>query len=188
MITEHFTSTERNPVREIAEAARTGPATTVLAGISVGLESSVWAIMAIVDRDLGVDRHLLRIGARQHRAHALPGRTDGHGPPGDDRHGRLRGQLRSGVGQLGRYRRDGRRVRWRGRARHGQPRRRRQHDQGHHQGCRDRIRRHRDGRVVRKLHRDDRQPAEPREDRLHCSSTTQRLRSTSPTRRRSSAS
>ena len=33
-ITEHFTSPERNPVREIAEAARTGPATTVLAGIS----------------------------------------------------------------------------------------------------------------------------------------------------------
>src|SRR5205823_5594409 len=36
-----------SPVREIAEAARTGPATTVLAGISSGLESSVWAIVAI---------------------------------------------------------------------------------------------------------------------------------------------
>src|SRR5579872_7234321 len=46
-ITEHFTSTERNPVREIAEAARTGPATTTLAGISIGLESTVWAIIAI---------------------------------------------------------------------------------------------------------------------------------------------
>ncbi len=46
-ITEHFTSTERNPVREIAEAARTGPATTVLSGIAIGLESSVWAIIAI---------------------------------------------------------------------------------------------------------------------------------------------
>src|SRR5579872_399787 len=46
-ITEHFTSTERNPVREIAEAARTGPATTTLAGISIGLESTVWAIVAI---------------------------------------------------------------------------------------------------------------------------------------------
>jgi len=46
-ITEHFTSTERNPVREIAEAARTGPATTVLSGISLGLESTVWAIIAI---------------------------------------------------------------------------------------------------------------------------------------------
>ncbi|HTT87400.1 MAG TPA: sodium-translocating pyrophosphatase [Acidimicrobiales bacterium] len=46
-ITEHFTSTERSPVREIAEAARTGPATTTLAGISIGLESTVWAILAI---------------------------------------------------------------------------------------------------------------------------------------------
>ena len=46
-ITEHFTSTERNPVREIAESARTGPATTTLAGISIGLESTVWAIIAI---------------------------------------------------------------------------------------------------------------------------------------------
>jgi K(+)-stimulated pyrophosphate-energized sodium pump len=46
-ITEYFTSTERSPVREIAEAARTGPATTVLSGISSGLESSVYAIIAI---------------------------------------------------------------------------------------------------------------------------------------------
>ena len=34
-------------MREIAEAARTGPATTVLSGISSGLESSVYAIIAI---------------------------------------------------------------------------------------------------------------------------------------------
>jgi K(+)-stimulated pyrophosphate-energized sodium pump len=47
LITEHFTSTERNPVREIAESARTGPATTVLSGFAIGLESSVWAIMAV---------------------------------------------------------------------------------------------------------------------------------------------
>ena len=47
LITEQFTSTERSPVREIAESARTGPATTVLSGFSSGLESSVWAIIAI---------------------------------------------------------------------------------------------------------------------------------------------
>ncbi|HVF75339.1 MAG TPA: sodium-translocating pyrophosphatase [Acidimicrobiales bacterium] len=46
-LTEYFTSTETRPVREIAEAARTGPATTVLAGISSGLESTVYAIIAI---------------------------------------------------------------------------------------------------------------------------------------------
>jgi K(+)-stimulated pyrophosphate-energized sodium pump len=46
-LTEYFTSTETAPVREIAEAARTGPATTILSGISSGLESSVWAVVAI---------------------------------------------------------------------------------------------------------------------------------------------
>src|SRR5580704_2961550 len=46
-ITEQFTSTERGPVKEIAASARTGPATTVLSGFSIGLESSVWAIVAI---------------------------------------------------------------------------------------------------------------------------------------------
>ena len=46
-ITEQFTSTERGPVKEIAESARTGPATTVLSGIAIGLESSVYAILAI---------------------------------------------------------------------------------------------------------------------------------------------
>ena len=47
-ITEYFTSTETKPVQEIAESAATGgPATAVLSGISSGLESTVWAIIAI---------------------------------------------------------------------------------------------------------------------------------------------
>src|SRR6185295_871250 len=47
-ITEYFTSTETKPVQEIAESAATGgPATAVLSGVSSGLESSVWAIVAI---------------------------------------------------------------------------------------------------------------------------------------------
>ncbi len=46
-LTEYFTSTERKPVREIAVATRTGPATTILSGVSSGLESSVWAVVAI---------------------------------------------------------------------------------------------------------------------------------------------
>jgi K(+)-stimulated pyrophosphate-energized sodium pump len=46
-LTEYFTSTEEKPVQEIADATRTGPATTILAGTSTGLESSVWAIVAI---------------------------------------------------------------------------------------------------------------------------------------------
>jgi len=46
-LTEYFTSTETRPVREIAEATRTGPATTVLSGTASGLESSVWSVVAI---------------------------------------------------------------------------------------------------------------------------------------------
>ena len=46
-ITQYFTSTTTKPVQDIAKAARTGPATTVLEGISSGLESAVWALIAI---------------------------------------------------------------------------------------------------------------------------------------------
>ena len=46
-LTEYYTSTETAPVRDIAEATRTGPATTILSGIASGLESTVWAIVAI---------------------------------------------------------------------------------------------------------------------------------------------
>ena len=46
-LTEYFTSTENEPVQEIARATRTGPATTILSGFSSGLESSVYAVIAI---------------------------------------------------------------------------------------------------------------------------------------------
>ncbi len=47
-LTEYFTSTEHGPVQEIAESANTGgPATATLSGIASGLESSVWAILAV---------------------------------------------------------------------------------------------------------------------------------------------
>jgi len=46
-ITQYFTSSEFKPVRDIAEAGRTGPATVVLSGISSGMESAVWAVVAI---------------------------------------------------------------------------------------------------------------------------------------------
>ncbi len=46
-LTDYFTSTRRAPVLEVAESTQTGPATTILSGFSVGLESSVWAIVSI---------------------------------------------------------------------------------------------------------------------------------------------
>jgi K(+)-stimulated pyrophosphate-energized sodium pump len=47
-LTEYFTSTEHPPVQEIAEqAAGGGAATATLSGVAVGLESSVYAVIAI---------------------------------------------------------------------------------------------------------------------------------------------
>ncbi len=48
LMTSYYTATQYKPVQEIADASETGPATTVLAGFSIGLESSVYALLAIV--------------------------------------------------------------------------------------------------------------------------------------------
>jgi K(+)-stimulated pyrophosphate-energized sodium pump len=46
-ITQYYTSSQFKPVRDIAESGRTGPATVVLSGVSSGMESAVWAVVAI---------------------------------------------------------------------------------------------------------------------------------------------
>lgn len=46
-LTNHFTSTEAPPVKGMAKSCQTGAATNILAGLSVGYESSVWAIISI---------------------------------------------------------------------------------------------------------------------------------------------
>ncbi|HEV7722945.1 MAG TPA: sodium-translocating pyrophosphatase [Iamia sp.] len=46
-ITAYYTATTQKPVQDIAKAARTGPATTVLEGMSLGLESAVWGLIAV---------------------------------------------------------------------------------------------------------------------------------------------
>lgn len=46
-ITEHFTGTEGAPIKEIRKATNTGPATTILSGLAVGYESTVWSILVI---------------------------------------------------------------------------------------------------------------------------------------------
>lgn len=47
ILTGYFTETNRRPVRDIGESARTGPATVILSGISVGLESAVYSALII---------------------------------------------------------------------------------------------------------------------------------------------
>ena len=46
-LTEYYTATHHGPVKEIAESAETGPATAILSGTAFGLESSVYAVLAI---------------------------------------------------------------------------------------------------------------------------------------------
>ncbi|HUC27531.1 MAG TPA: sodium-translocating pyrophosphatase [Streptosporangiaceae bacterium] len=47
LLTGYFTETNRKPVKEIGESSVTGPATVILSGISVGLESAVYSALLI---------------------------------------------------------------------------------------------------------------------------------------------
>lgn len=46
-LTSYFTSYKKRPVAEIVESTKTGSATTILSGLSVGMEASVWSVMVI---------------------------------------------------------------------------------------------------------------------------------------------
>ncbi len=46
-LTGYFTETNRRPVDDVAKSSLTGPATVILAGISVGLESAVYSALVI---------------------------------------------------------------------------------------------------------------------------------------------
>jgi K(+)-stimulated pyrophosphate-energized sodium pump len=46
-MTQYFTDTKFKPVQEIAAATVTGPATTILSGFAIGLESTVWSALVI---------------------------------------------------------------------------------------------------------------------------------------------
>jgi K(+)-stimulated pyrophosphate-energized sodium pump len=46
-LTGYFTETNRRPVRDIGRTSLTGPATVILAGVSVGLESAVYSALLI---------------------------------------------------------------------------------------------------------------------------------------------
>jgi K(+)-stimulated pyrophosphate-energized sodium pump len=52
-ITSYFTDTTYKPVKKIAEQTKSGAATTILSGLSVGLESSVWSVMVIAITIIG---------------------------------------------------------------------------------------------------------------------------------------
>jgi len=87
-ITDYYTGANRGPVKEIAKATKTGPATTILSGLGIGLESSVGAVLII---------------AASIAASALIWRNGGSGPEGQEINTLLYvfyGVALCGIGQL----------------------------------------------------------------------------------------
>ncbi len=46
-LTEYYTAPQFKPVKDVAAASQTGPATNLLAGFGVGLEGAVWGVLVI---------------------------------------------------------------------------------------------------------------------------------------------
>ena len=148
-LTAYFTETNRRPVDDVAKTSLTGPATVILSGISLGLESAVYSALLIgaavyAALLLGGGSVLLSLFAI-----ALAGTgllttvgvivsMDTFGPVSDNAQG-----IAEMSGDVER----------RGRQDPHQPRRGRQLDQGDHQGHRDRDRRAGGDRAVRRVPR-----------------------------------
>ena len=158
-LTEYYTGTHFGPVQEIAESAETGPATVVLSGTASGLESlgvrrsspspspSVWPWRSAA-ATCTFSLYLVALcGMGMLATTGVIVSEDTFGPVSDNA---------AGIAEMsGEF--HGERA-----ADHGQPRRRRQHHQGSHQGLRHRLGRDRRRRPVRQLHRDGRQRARHR--------------------------
>ncbi len=52
-LTEFYTSARYSPVKEVAKSSQSGPATSVLSGLSLGMDSSVWATLVLGAAVLG---------------------------------------------------------------------------------------------------------------------------------------
>ena len=140
VITEFYTSTRFRPVKSIAKASETGHATNIIQGLAQGFQSTAAPALVLALAILGANE---LAGHLRHR-HRRDGAALALRP--DRRPRRLRADHR----QRRRDRRDGRPAGGRPQ-RHRPARRGRQHDQGGHQGLRDRLRGARRAGAVRRL-------------------------------------
>ena len=53
ILTQYYTDTKFTPVKEVAHSSITGPATTILSGFAIGLESTVWSLLAVAGAIMG---------------------------------------------------------------------------------------------------------------------------------------
>ncbi len=99
-LTSYFTSTKKPPVKEIVESTETGSATSILTGLAVGMESSVWALIVIAVSFIGAlllypgaDNHMyvlygvaiIGIGMLSHTGNNVA--MDSYGPISDNANG-----------------------------------------------------------------------------------------------------
>ena len=146
LITDYYTSTRFSPVKKTAAASQTGHATNIIQGLAQGLQATALPALVLVLGILG----LLEARGRRHDRH-LRHRRGRHGPALADRPDRRARRVRPDHRQRRRHRRDGGPAGG-GPQRHRPARRGRQHDEGGHEGLRDRLGGPRGGRALRRLH------------------------------------
>ena len=140
-ITEYYTGTRWNPVKAIAKASQTGHATNIIEGLAIGMQATALPVIVIAAGIL-VAHHfagLYGIGVAVMAQLSMTGlivALDAYGPVTDNA---------GGIAEMADLPEEVR-------GDHRPARRGRQHDEGGHEGLRDRLRRARRADPLRLVH------------------------------------